>query len=155
MEYEINKDTLAIIPTGENKCNAIEKNNTYSLDVDTISVMEHSCEYFGSTLFGRQVGTKKLIGVTHKAPIIIEESGDLIFFPLSSPFRANCAWISLNNILNYMPTNNGNNSIIEFKSGDKIEVPISIGSLNNQIMRASRLQIVLTQRKNESLNIKK
>ncbi len=32
-------------------------------------------------------------------------------------------------------------SIIEFKNGDIIEFDVSIGSLTNQIMRASRLKI--------------
>jgi phytoene dehydrogenase-like protein len=63
--------------------------------------MEESCEFFGSSLIGRQKGTTKLIGITHKAPIIIEETREIIFFPTTSPRLSCCSWISLKNIEKY------------------------------------------------------
>lgn len=151
MDYEINNDTLAILSVHENKSKIVENHQNYELDYDTYEVVEHSCEYFGSTLSGRQIGTKNLIGVTHKSPIIIEESNNMIFFPISSPFRDKCSWVSFNNIKTYYRGEDKNTSIIEFKNGEKIVLPISYGSLTNQILRASRLMVVLLERKQKSI----
>lgn len=147
MDYEINSDTLAVLSVDNNKSKIIENDNHYDINYDTYEVVEHSCEYFGSTLVGRQVGTKNLIGVTHKSPIVVEESSNMIFFPISSPYRDKCSWISFNNIKNYYRGNEKNTSIIEFKNGESIILPISYGSLTNQILRASRLMVVLIERK--------
>ena len=66
-----------------------------------MNIIKRSCEYFGSSYNGRHEGTKKLIGISHKAPIIIEESKNLIYFPTSSPRLLDCVWIGLNNIKDY------------------------------------------------------
>ena len=85
MDYEINSETLLISAISDSKSKVLEsKSVTYDIDSSVFQVIEHSCEYFGSTLVGRQLGTKALIGVTHKAPIFIEESTNIIFFPLNS-----------------------------------------------------------------------
>ena len=76
-EYEINSDTLALISL-DDKTKVFEKSKTFLVDKDTSRIMEDSCEYFGSSLSGRQKGTKKLIGVSYKAPIIVEESRNII-----------------------------------------------------------------------------
>lgn len=147
MDYEINCDTLAILYVSSDKSRILENNKDYIVDNDTYEVVEHSCEYFGSTVSGRQAGTKKLIGVSHKAPIIVEESTNLIFFPISSPFRDKCSWISFNNIKSYKRGSASDSSIVVFKSGEELEIPISYGSLTNQVLRSSRLHVVLSERK--------
>ncbi len=147
MDYEINKNTLIIMNKDKENSRIIENNGEYVVPKETIEVIEHSCEYFGSSYEGRHEGTKNLIGVTHKAPIIIEETNNIIFFPTSSPRLKECTWISLNNILTYKQGRNSKTTIIEFKNGRKIEVKCSVGSINNQILRASRLESVMRSRK--------
>ena len=85
MNYEITYDTQAIIPINKTKAKAIENNEEYIIDNNSLEIMEHSCEYFGSSYEGRKEGTKKLLGITHKSPIIVEESRKIIFFPTTSP----------------------------------------------------------------------
>ena len=58
----------------------IENGEEYIINNNSTKILEHSCEYFGSSLEGRKEGTKKLLGITHKSPIIIEESRNIIFF---------------------------------------------------------------------------
>ena len=146
MDYEINKDTLAIIPKSEEKCKVLENDIEYDISLSTLNVIEHSCEYFGSTYEGRYIGTKNISGITHKSPIIIEDTNKIIFFPTTSPNRPDCIWISLNNILTYEKGKEKGTSKIRFKNGNVIELNISIGSLNNQIMRSSRLKYLLEER---------
>lgn len=145
-EYEINEDTLALISLND-KTKVFEKNKIFTLNREVSQIMEDSCEYFGSSLSGRQKGTEKLIGVSYKAPIIIEESKNIIFFPTNSPRTKNCNWISLNNLERYYTKNK--KMVLEFKNKQKIMLNISFGVIDNQILRATRLEAVLRGRKNE------
>lgn len=145
MDYEITFDTQVILPVENNSSRIIENNESYVINVPPMQVLEHSCEYFGSSFNGRKEGTKKLLGITHKSPIIVEESRKIIFFPTTSPDRIDCVWINLEKVNKYYKSSS-KKSIIEFKNGDIIEFDVSIGSLKNQIMRASRLKYILEER---------
>ena len=144
--YEINSETQAIIPIGDDKSKIIEGNRTLIVNQTPMKIIDRSCKYFGSSYQGRFIGTKNLIGVSHKAPIIIEETKEIIFFPTNSPRLDNCAWLSLKHLQNYKKSNN--NSIITFNSGYLLDLDISYGSLDNQVLRATRLESVLRLRKN-------
>ena len=145
MDYEITFDTQVILPVENNSSRIIENNESYVINVPPMQVLEHSCEYFGSSFNGRKEGTKKLLGITHKSPIIVEESRKIIFFPTTSPDRIDCVWINLEKVNKYYKSSS-KKSIIEFKNGDIIEFDVSIGSLTNQIMRACRLKDILEER---------
>lgn len=143
-EYEINNDTLALISL-EDKTKVFEKNNIFVVDKSVNKIMEDSCMYFGSSLSGRQKGTERLIGTSYKAPIIVEETNNIIFFPTCSPRLKTCNWISLNNLERYYSKNN--KIVIEFMNNQKIMLNLSYGVINNQILRASRLEAVIRSRK--------
>jgi len=143
-EYEVNEETLALVPQ-KNKTKVYELSRTFIVDKSVNKIMEESCQYFGSTLVGRQKGTFNLIGVTHKAPVIIEESREIIFFPTTSPRLQTCSWISLKNIDRYYSKKN--NICIEFKNKTQLELDLSYGIIDNQVLRATRLESVLRKRK--------
>ena len=145
MEYEINYDTQIIMPVGDNSSKIIESDEEYFVKKSVQNIMEHSCEYFGSSFEGRKEGTKKLLGITHKSPIIIEETRKIIFFPTTSPDNWDCMWINLEKIDKYYKLDNKNSEIM-FKNGDKVKLNVSIGSLSNQILRATRLKYILEER---------
>lgn len=142
--YEINNSTLALIAL-DNKTKVIEEEREFFIDKTPSNILEESCEYFGSSYLGRKIGTKNLIGITHKSPIIIEESREIIFFPTSSPRLNNCSLISLNNIKNFIK-NNEKTKII-FDNQKEIIVDVSFGIMENQILRASLLESTLRKRK--------
>lgn len=146
MDYEINKDTLAIMSKSDEECKVLESDIEYNISMPSFSVIERSCEYFGSTYEGRYIGTKNISGITHKSPIIIEDTNKIIFFPTTSPNRNDCVWISLNNILTYEKGPKKGTSRVKFKNGNIIDLNVSIGSLTNQIMRSSRLKYLLEER---------
>lgn len=146
MQYEINKNTLAIIPVDFQKSKILETNNEYLIEEKGFKIIEDSCKYFGSSYEGRFQGTKKLIGVTHKSPIIIEETSSMIFFPTVSSLRNDCMWFSLNNIKDYDHGSDLNKTLILFSNGEKMELDIPYGPFNNQMLRATRLKMVLLDR---------
>ena len=151
MDYEITFDTQVILPVENNSSRIIENNESYVINVPPMQVLEHSCEYFGSSYEGRKEGTKKMLGITHKSPIIIEESQKMIFFPTTSPERSDCIWINLEKIEKYYKIDNRKSAIV-FKNGDKLEFDVSYGSLSNQILRATRLKFILDERTSKKGN---
>lgn len=143
--YEINKDTVALIPKDDDKTIVYEVDKSFVINKKPLKIVEESCEYFGSSLEGRQVGTSKLIGFTHKVPVIIEESFELIFFPTLSPRNNECSWLSYSHI--FKPDKFKDKTIIELKNGKKILVDVSRSIIDNQLYRCSRLKDVLQVRK--------
>lgn len=143
--YEINYDTLAIIPISSKLSKVVEKEDTFIVNKAATEIIDDSCRYFGSTFKGRSEATKNLIGINYKSPIIIEETRDIIFFPTGSPRFNNCYWISLNNI----KTSNKINkySSIIFINDYELELNISYESLKNQILRATLLESIIKKRR--------
>ena len=143
--YEINEETLAILPFGNEKSKIIEKDREIIVEQTPIDIINYSCLYFGSSYEGRHSATKYLLGISYKSPIIIEESRSLIFFPTSSPRLGNCNWLSLKNIVDYKKEKN--KSIVYFDNNIKLPVNISYGSLDNQVLRATRLESIIRNNK--------
>lgn len=145
MNYEINYETLAILPISATKSKVIEANCEYTIPYSTYDIMENSCTYFGSTLEGRLKGSKNILGSVYKAPIMVEESRDIIFFPTMSPSLPENSWISLNNIINYKQGKK--NTVIYFKNNKKLEIDVPFLSIENQVLRSTRLESVYRKRK--------
>lgn len=145
MEYEINSSTLAIIPIDEKTSKIYEEEEEYIVNQSSNSIIKNNCEYYGSSYEGRCIGTKCLIGVKTKYPIIIEESRNIIFFPTSSARTGQSSWIALNKIKSINKTNKKSN--IKFSNDEKIDLDISFYSLENQVCRATMLKSKLYERK--------
>lgn len=143
--YEINRNTLAIIPIAKNQSKVIEIDQEFIVEKCPTEIIDDSCKYFGSSYHGRFEGTKKILGVSYKSPIIVEESREIIFFPTASPRYEGCYWISLNNIEDYLKSNYG--TIINFKNGFTLDLNVSLGSFENQMIRSLRLANILKRRK--------
>ena len=144
-KYEINKETLAVVGINKNSTKIVEKEKEYYIKDIAYDVMEHSCKYFGSSYSGRVEGSKKMIGANYKLPIIVEESNDLIFFPVVTPDNPKCIWISLK--WYDCVKVEGGKTYIYLKNGKKIQISASKNSIENQVLRASRLLYVLNERK--------
>ena len=48
-EYEINKDTFAILPIGKTQSRIIEKDHTFIVNVTPMQIISDNCSYFGSS----------------------------------------------------------------------------------------------------------
>jgi len=144
--YFVNKATCAIIPIGKSVSKVIELDNSYIVDKSVNDIIDESCKYFGSSYQGRYDGSKKILNMNYKLPIVIEEFNNIIFFPTSSPRFGECCWISLNNISSYLKMESC--SKLVFYSGIELELEISYYCLENQIFRATMLDSLLRKRKN-------
>lgn len=144
--YYINKATCAIVPIDSNTSRIIELDNIFEVSKSTKSIIDDSCKYFGSSYQGRFDGSKRILNMNYKLPIIVEEFNNLIFFPTSSPRFLDCTWISLNNIENYKK--DSNYSKIIFSNSYELSLEISYYTLENQIFRSTLLNSLVTKRKN-------
>ena len=143
--YEINKNTIALIYMN-GKTVVYEKENTFLVNITPNEIIKYSCEYFGCSFKGRLEGTKFLTGITHKSPIIIEETEEIIFFPISSYRQNNCSWIRSKYISKY--EKNSKNSCILTLCNDKLlTLNCSFEIIDNQILRSSRLESIISYRK--------
>ena len=147
MKYEISKGTLAIVPNEKNSSLIYEDNERYIINQTPFSIMEDSCKYFGSTYEGRKEGAKEILGAEYKVPIVIEDANNIIVFPTTSPLSDDCAWISLVHVKNIMKIDKNHTKII-FNNGTEIIVNCSFRSIENQLSRASRLDLILRNHKN-------
>lgn len=143
--YEINSSTLAIVPITKDVSKVIEEEDIITVHKSTTEIVDDSCKYFGSSYLGRHEGTKSMTGINYKAPIVIEESRDIIFFPTSSPRFNNCYWIALKKVLKYKKEDT--QTIVVFKNGFELPINISTGSLENQILRSTLLESILHSRR--------
>ena len=143
--YEINTKTCALISRGVDTTEIIEEDKNFIINKPINKILNESCEYYGSTLEGRIKGSKKILGMCYKLPIIVESSIELIFFPTTSPYNENCCWLSIKNIKDYKAIDN--NVIINFKGNYKETFSITYESLENQMFRASKLLFLIKNRK--------
>ena len=114
------------------------------VEVEKVTAQVQSYEQIKELISVDTLKTMQLLGFNYKAPIIIEETKNMIFFPTSSPRFDNCMWISLKHIKKYDKYNN--KSIVSFKGGKTLTLNMSYNSLENQIFRATRLESVLNDR---------
>ena len=144
MNYEINEGTLAILAKNR-KSLILEDDKKYVVDSLPFDVVDHSCKYFGSSYEGRREGTKEILHINYKVPIIVDNSRNLIFFPTNSPISDDCSWLSLKSIKS-IKEGDFNTTDVIFNNGVSINIPVSKRTMDNQILRASRLDLIMRNR---------
>ena len=135
--YEINSSTLAIIAVSETLSRIIEKEREFYVSMSSLEIVENSCKYYGSTYEG----------CSYKLPIIVEESKPIILFPISSPKFTKCSWFSITNVDRVVKHELG--AKILFKTGYELILESSFDSIENQMLRATRLSCILYDRQKQ------
>lgn len=147
--HEITPLTLAIVSKKDDNGNVhtyvLEEESEYKVEHSPSKLIDYACRFFGSSLKGRQEGTRDICGITHKAPISIDPSSGMYFFPTSSPSNVTCSWIAHTHI-NHVNCTHERNTEIVFKSGKKITIDASYGSIMNQIHRTAQFRYLLDNR---------
>lgn len=146
IEYEINKDTCMLLAVDKYKTKIIELEREFIIPISTLEILDYSCKYYGSSYLGRKAGSINILKNIYKIPIIVEESRNIIFFPLSSPRYNHASWVSLGQIKYYRKK--GNMTEVIFQNNKSILVEISYPAFQNQVLRSSYLEIVSNNRKN-------
>lgn len=145
---EITPFTLAVLAqSGKDNANTsiLEGEEEYFVDLSPTKLIDLACKSFGASLKGRQEGTRDISNITHKAPIAIDPSSGMYFFPTISPKNVKCSWISHSHIDQLKLAKNHCTEII-FKNGRSIIIDVSYGSMLNQLQRTAQFRYLLDNR---------
>lgn len=142
---EIDLSTLMLIGLNDNLTRIITIDDEFIFKESCKKLLDNSCRFFGNSLTERVNMTSRLINSSSKAPIIIEESRKIIFFPLKSTREKNNIWISFNNLDKY--EKNDKETILYFKCGKIISLNFSYYIIDNQITRSLLLNYELEKRR--------
>lgn len=147
-DYEINPYTMMIKPATNNDPQILseifEMNGRYLSSDPPFNIVKRSCEYFGSSFNGRRHGTRQLIGITHKPPIVVDPYTSIFLFPTASPTSSHCIWISHDYVSSHK-RNGSDATIVTFQNNEIHELPISFYSFENQLSRTAMLRIKFMQ----------
>lgn len=147
--HEITPLTMAILAhydeVGNRMTRILEKGSEYFVKSSPSKVIDEACHFFGASLKGRQEGTRHISGITHKAPIAIDPYSGIYFFPTVSPASPACSWIAHTHIYKIRETKNQQTEIT-FKTGQKVIVEVSVGSIQNQVNRTAQFRYLLGAR---------
>lgn len=146
--YEITPLTMAVIvedKNGDLRTRILEEHTEYYVNTSPSKIIDNACKFFGSSLKGRQDGTRDICGITHKAPISIDPSSGMYFFPTISPSSPYCSWIAHSHVEQVNRIGNQATEFL-FKNGRKINLDVSFGSMLNQVQRTAQFRYLLDNR---------
>lgn len=146
--YDVTPLTLAVLAKSDTKDSTpcvLEEEAEYAIDYAPSKMIDYACKFFGSSLRGRQEGTRNICGITHKAPISIDPSSGMYFFPTFSPISPKCSWIAHSHIDQVNRITNQSTEVI-FKNGKQVILEVSYGSLLNQVQRTAQFRYLLDNR---------
>lgn len=146
--YVVNKNTVGII--FKNGKSIIYENNGNIIENEYIpnKIIKNNCDYYGCSYDGRKSSSRNILGLTHKLPIIIEDTYNMVFFPIISPRLYNCSWFCLNNIIRCEKFDKY--CKIYLNNNESIVINCSFNIFNNQLLRSYQLLSVIKCRKNEN-----
>ncbi|MFD1039020.1 competence protein ComK [Virgibacillus byunsanensis] len=147
--HEVTPLTMAVLAqrdeNGKLSTCVIEEQGENHVDHSPSKIIDYACKFFGSSLRGRQDGTRDICGITHKAPISIDPSSGMYFFPTTSPTSNKCSWIAHSHIDQVNKTTSQSTEIT-FKNGKRIIIEVSFGSILNQVQRTAQFRYLLDKR---------
>ena len=135
--YEIDLSTLMLIGIDDLSTRIVTFNDDFIVNDNCKNIINESCKFFGSNLTERIKATNRLVRMASKTPIIVEESRNIIFFPLRSTREKCNIWISFNNLEKYEKEDDY--TIFYFKNNKQIKLKFSYYIVDNQVTRSLML----------------
>ena len=145
--YEINMETLVILPFNNGKSKVYEYDGEHIVDCVPTNIIEYSCLFFGASLEGRRAAVKEMLGIDMKVPILIEDSKNIIFFPISNCVHRNSIWISYQNLVKYSKLDELS-TVLYFHNNKQLVVDAKYNLIDNQVIRCAKLDTMLNKRRN-------
>ena len=143
--YEIDLSTLMLIGIDDYRTLVVTLEKEFIVDECAKKNIDNSCKYFGSTLVERIKATQRVVNIRSKVPIIIENSRNIIFFPLKSCREKSNIWISFNNLVRYEKKDNVTYLYFKENKGQKLDFSYYI--IDNQVTRSLLLDYEMNKRR--------
>ncbi|UCZ52936.1 competence protein ComK [Bacillus shivajii] len=137
-DYEINEETIALIPAKSIEYDTIvlEENAKYYVKQTPINIINKGCLEGGSDYKGRRRAVTHLTGTVNKVPIPINPHLNLYAFPTHSPKHRECSWLFYHHIRKLTPES-PHETTVTFTNDDSIQMNVSYSILEKQIYRTS------------------
>ena len=143
--YEINLSTLMLIGIDSQSTRVVSYDDDFICPFSSKDIINNACKFFGSSINDCVKKTSRLLYISSKSPIIIEEFRNIIFFPLKSVKEKCNIWISFSNLEKY--EKNGTATMFYFKGGKKISLNFSYYIIDNQVTRSMMLYYEINKRR--------
>lgn len=143
--YEIDLSTLMLIGIDDSRTLVVTLEKEFIVDECAKKIIYNSCKYFGSTLVERIKATQRVVNIRSKVPIIIENSRNIIFFPLKSCREKSNIWISFNNLVRYEKKDDV--TYLYFKENKVQKLDFSYYIIDNQVTRSLLLDYEMNKRR--------
>ncbi len=147
--HEVTPLTMAVIAKHDENGNinttVLEEQEEYFVQHSPSKVIDYACKFFGSSLRGRQDGTRDICGITHKAPISVDPTSGMYFFPTIAPTNPKCSWIAHSHIDQVLKGPDRFTKVV-FNNGKSILLEVSLGSMLNQVHRTAQYRYLLDNR---------
>ncbi|MFJ7699402.1 competence protein ComK [Lysinibacillus fusiformis] len=145
----MSSETMLYMPVYDsfgNLCTRVmEKSKDYISKIPPTKLMDYNLRYYGSSLRGAFDGSKMILGKLNKNPIVVDERGNILWFPSKSPLHPECIWFAVHHIEEYFSVDKKSTKVI-FTNGQDIIVDVSVKTIEYRIQRAFLLKYRLERR---------
>jgi len=151
--YEINRDTLALLPAYHTDYDTIvwEKDQILYVRKTPLQLLKEACLEGGAEYNGRRVAVTYKTGIQSKIPIPVDPLEQIYAFPTHSPKQSECSWIFYHHIKSIKrDPKNTTKSIITFKNANDLSLNVSYHTLDKQVQRTSYCVIRFSYRVNQA-----
>ena len=147
MDAQLTKNNYLILKQDKKSTILIDSDGMASeVDKKPYELIDEMCIYYGSSLKGRIEAINQTLSIKQKAPVLISEVLEIIYFPTLSYKHKDCEWINYNQIL-HVKSAGLNKTKIEFISGYAYEIDINSRIIKNQIKRCEEYLNILRNHK--------
>lgn len=101
-----------------------------------LELIKDMCKAYLCTFEGLRKATSLVLGYEKKSPIFIHSEEVICTCPTASPYSEDCIWLFPRHIEDTVKVRAAETKVI-FKNGASINVPVSIHTLNKQILRTA------------------
>ncbi|MCL7748760.1 competence protein ComK [Halalkalibacter alkaliphilus] len=139
-DYEINRDTIALLPAYHSDYYTIvlERDQEYYVKQTPMQLIKEACLEGGADYAGRRKAVIHKLGVQSKVPIPVNPLDQIFAFPTHSPKLHECSWIFYHHIRSIrVNAHEPSQTIISFKNYKELPLSISYPSLEKQMHRTA------------------
>ena len=151
-EYDINPLTMIIFPHPYGSklfSQVIEFEDEYVVPRKPLDLIKRGCEYNLADYDARKKASRKLAGITHKSPVVVDPLNHIYFLPTISPVKAGCIWVSHEHVLDHR-RHDARSTRVLFRNKQTFILPVSYASFEHQLLKTSLLRTRTMQRLHEN-----
>ncbi|MDZ5784094.1 competence protein ComK [Marinococcus luteus] len=146
-EYEVNENTMAIVPNFEGEAKSIiwEKDGArIPASCTPTAIIKRGCLRGGSSFEGRSEAVKHYLHIRKKLPVPVNPSEGIYAFPISSLRDPENIWIFYNHVQPGQFVTSDDGTLIQFTDGTSLPTKASTFMIQQQLFRTGHCQSMFT-----------